>query len=86
MLAAGKSTFQKFPKMLAAGKRALPKFSKNVSSWKTLLFPNFTEAGKPTFGERSKEKFFQKRLDKNQKYDILKLEKMRKGKCENGKI
>jgi hypothetical protein len=51
--------FQEFTKMLAAGKSAasyhllptfpkknFPKISKNVSSWKTLLLPNFTEAGK----------------------------------------
>jgi hypothetical protein len=76
--------YQLFPK-----KKKFPGISKNVSSWKTHFFPNFTEAGKPIYWNaiQKKEKNFSKKdLTKIKKYDIIKLEKMRKGKCGNGKI
>ena len=66
------SAFQKFTKKLAAG---------NFH-----FFPNFTAAGKPMQSRKRKKIFLKKGLTKIKKCGILKLEKMRKGKCGNGKI
>ena len=70
-------------------RKNFPKIYKNVSSWKTHFFPNFTEAGKPIYWKAIQEKenvFLWKYLTFCLKNDIIKLERMRKGKCGNGKI
>jgi hypothetical protein len=70
--------FQEFTKMLAAGKSAnfsqrkkFPGISKNVSSWKTHFLECDPEKGKKIFSKKD--------LTKIKKYDILKLEKNKKG-------
>jgi hypothetical protein len=56
-----------------------------LAAGKPHLLPNFTAAGNPPSRKRKKI-FLKKGLTKIKKYGILKLEKMRKGKCGNGKI
>ncbi len=55
-----------------------------LAAGKPHFLPNFTAAGTPS--RKRKKIFLKKGLTKIKKYDILKLEKMRKGKCGNGKI
>ena len=61
-----------------------------LAAGKPHFLPNFTAAGNPPIYwnaiQKKEKNFFKKGLDKNQKVWYTKLEKMRKGKCGNGKI
>jgi len=71
-------------------KEKLPKISKNVSSWKPPFFSKFYSSWETHLLECDIQKkenvFLWKYLTFCLKNDIIKLEKMRKGKCGNGKI
>ena len=95
-LAAGKEPSRNFQKcwqlerVPTSPKEKFPKISKNVGSWKTPVFSKFYSSWETSIywnAIQKKEKFFLKKsLTKFKKHGIIKLEKMRKGKCGNGKI